>query len=272
VAVVTFAHDDTDSTGTAHEGQADTTTTTVPGIPRTSPIPEEVALATQRWVETGGDPNDSDTLGMMDMTCVPPGATGAVSEIYVTGELSSEAAQETPVTTRIPVPTDRLMTADDFVAACADLSSADPERAVACATASEWPTPLVALDGLSCADAATAVGEGAGARDITDEDLAAMNRMRAINIAIMAIDQPCPTADEARVHLEQIVAEENLGVEVVPAPTDPAEYNLGAGMPPVDNPDNLCYFGALNWIYSSGPLQANVYAYMPDTITRQPPP
>lgn len=67
----------------------------------------------------------------------------------------------------------------------------DPEQATTCVRDGNYPLAVVALDGLSCAEAGTDV------RSITQDDLATLNRMRALEVAILANPDECPSMDSA---------------------------------------------------------------------------
>lgn len=88
-----------------------------------------------------------------------------------------------------------------------------------------YPHPAVALAGAGCADL------GLGARPITDADLEEINRMRAVEVAVLAVPGDCPTAAEARVWAEERLAEAGRDLPV-------RVFDEGPG---------LCYRGVVYW-------------------------
>jgi len=67
----------------------------------------------------------------------------------------------------------------------------DQQQATACVRDGDFLLAVVALEGLDCADT------GHGVRPITDDDLARLNEMRALEVAVLANPDQCPTLDEA---------------------------------------------------------------------------
>lgn len=67
----------------------------------------------------------------------------------------------------------------------------DPQQALACVRDGDFLLAVVTLEGIDCADA------GDGVRPITDDDLARLNEMRALEVAVLANPNECPSLDEA---------------------------------------------------------------------------
>ena len=69
----------------------------------------------------------------------------------------------------------------------------DPARATVCIREGMYPLAVVALDNLPCEDTAV----GLTVRPAKPEDFVTLNRMRAIEVAILADPEECPTSVEA---------------------------------------------------------------------------
>lgn len=95
-------------------------------------------------------------------------------------------------------PLEEMLTAEHLVEECTEGTDwarvnggFDPEQATTCVRDGRYPLAVVALDGLSCAEVGTDV------RAITQEDLATLNRMRGLEVAILANPDDCPRMDSA---------------------------------------------------------------------------
>jgi hypothetical protein len=279
VTAIALGRDDekSDSTGITEEGQEDgAATTTLPSGARTVPRPDEVALMLQRYSEYG---SGTPWLSGSEPTCVVPED--------MTGTFVEGPGAPTMVGMdfmRFEAPFDRAVTAEDFIAACAspkiqdehgDEATAaagtfDPANATVCVQPGDYPSVLIALGGLTCDGIHTLDVDDA--RPMTDDDLAVINRMRAIDIAVLATPNSCDTRETAAAHLQQIIDEERLGLDItVPGDEEFTAENTPAGFPVVEDPNTLCFKGNINWFGYVGDRtpKASVFALPGDSMTQQ---
>lgn len=110
-----------------------------------------------------------------------------------------------------------LMTVDLMTAECADRYWYPADRTDAGAqtcirgSAPVVPPVVVALDGLTCADAA---GDGVALRPLADDDLVELNRLRAIEIGLLAVPYECATVEQTTAWVEGVLTEERLDLAV----------------------------------------------------------
>lgn len=146
------------------------------------------------------------------------------------------------VTQVMGLPFKGLLTEEQLIVECASGNWAEqygqtdafiPEDATACVdylpaahdeagetVPDDYPRAVVALEGLTCAQTAVVNTSVGNVRDLTDEDLAQLNRMRAIEVALLANPEPCPTIEEAEAWAEARLAEEGVEVSVGGEVTD----------------------------------------------------
>lgn len=99
-------------------------------------------------------------------------------------------------------PLNEQLTAEHLITECAvgndwarSQGGFDPSAATACVHVREYPHgvipfAIVALDNLRCEDI------GSDVRPINDSDLARLNQMRGVEVAILATPDDCPTGDQ----------------------------------------------------------------------------
>ena len=140
--------------------------------------------------------------------------------------------RETGNTAASEFPLEDTLTADRLVEECTSgndwarsQGGFDAQQATACVRDGDFLLAVVALDGLGCS------GAGDGVRPITDDDLARLNEMRAVEVAVLANPDECPTLDDAVDWAKARVDEhgEQLNVRGVPGS------------------DNGCYGGTTYW-------------------------
>lgn len=95
-------------------------------------------------------------------------------------------------------PLEERLTADLLIEECASgndwarsQGGFDPQQATACVREGDFLLAVVALEGLGCSET------GDGVRPIADDDLARLNEMRALEVAVLANPDDCPSLDEA---------------------------------------------------------------------------
>jgi hypothetical protein len=205
---------------------------------RTVPDPEEAAQATENLARFG--PGAFEVGPDVDrVECVAPGTQRVTRESSGSGQVRD-------------VPLDQVLTADMYVAACATGdwpwyeqespgTAFDPARASMCVRPGDYgppenrrnddfPLAVVALDGLTCEE----IGEGVTVRPVTDEDLATLNRMRAIEVAVHANPDSCPSVEEAQRWAEDRFAEEGIEVEAVAPEVEQGEGLLECFQPGIE--------------------------------------
>ena len=127
----------------------------------------------------------------------------------------------------LDLPLAGVLTSEDLVAACergyavstGAIDPGDPDDSVdpggpeaqVCGREGRFPSAVVAVDGLTCADAAA---DGVELRPMTDDDLAELNHMRAVEVALMADPRDCPTALQTVEHVEEVLDAEALDLTI----------------------------------------------------------
>jgi hypothetical protein len=201
---------------------------------RLVPDPEEAALV--EATPTGRPYIDSDSL-----QCLGPDPSGMPapdlpSERWAWASLYRMALAD-PIT------------ADRMAAECADIywypedRSADDARA--CISDAGTPPVVVTLDGLTCADAAA--DGGVSLRPLTDDDLAELNRLRAIEIGLLAAPHECATVAQASTWVEGVLAEEGLDLTVHVHDGPMIEHGDTVATPPPECP----YHPRVSWAEQS---------------------
>ncbi|HEX6421022.1 MAG TPA: hypothetical protein VFZ77_21140 [Acidimicrobiales bacterium] len=173
----------------------------------------------------------------------------AVTCVFPDGQEAVTAASEFPL--------DGLLTAELMVEECASgndharaQGGVDPDGAEVCVRDGDLPPAVVVLGGASCADAA-------GARPATGDDFAELNRMRGVEVALLAAPQDCATTAQAVSWAEQVVAARDLdlAVEVTPqlpdgtpaprsAPSSPPSTLLDPGQAAAVP---VCFIARVDW-------------------------
>jgi hypothetical protein len=106
------------------------------------------------------------------------------------------------------------LTAEALTQACLDAyddgDTPDP-AAVLCVRGVTFPQAVVAV-GWRCADAAR---DGEQLRPVSGADLARLDAMRAVEVALMADPAGCPTGDDTVAWARQILAEERLDPDIL---------------------------------------------------------
>lgn len=87
----------------------------------------------------------------------------------------------------------------------------DPMAASVCVRDGSYPLAVVALEGLPCAD----TGIDIDVRPIEPGDLTELNRMRAVEVAILANPDECPTPDGATAWVRSQLDLHSGGLEIV---------------------------------------------------------
>jgi hypothetical protein len=147
-------------------------------------------------------------------------------------------------------PMEQALTAEHFVQECSQGNDAarmvggfDGTGAQVCVGGGDDPAAAVTLDGRSC----EAVDPGL--RPMTDADLAQLNRMRAVEAALLAAPQDCSSEEQSVAWAEHVVAAGDLGLDVEitpqmpdgsPAPpgmTPPASMEIPVPLPPGEVPE-----------------------------------
>jgi hypothetical protein len=147
-------------------------------------------------------------------------------------------------------PMEQAMTAEHFLQECSQGNDTarmaggfDGTGAQVCVGGGDHPVVAVTLDGRSC----EAVDPGL--RPMDDADLAELNRMRAVEVALLAAPQDCSTEEQSVAWAEQVVAAADLGLDVEitpqmpdgsPAPpgvTPPESMVTDAPLPPGEVPE-----------------------------------
>ena len=133
-------------------------------------------------------------------------------------------------------PMEQVLTAAHFVQECSQgndsarmVGGFDGTGAQVCVGGADYPAATVTLDGRSC----EAVDPGL--RPITDADLAEVNRMRAVEAALLAAPQDCLTEEQSVAWAEHVVAAEDLGLDVEVTPQMPDGSPAPPGMTPPES-------------------------------------
>ena len=159
------------------------------------------------------------SLGAESVDCLGP-ATGKLTDPEVgIGTQASEFPLEEQLSTEILI--NECATRNDWARSEGGF---DPGKARVCVRDGAYPLALVALEGLSCTEA------GTGVKAMTAEDLDQLNRMRALEVAVLAVPEKCPTAGEAKDWARARLAEagQDLAVRVL-------------------NEGDACYRGVVHW-------------------------
>ena len=129
------------------------------------------------------------------------------------------------ISASVEFPIEDLLTVTDIRRACL-VDAATP----VCVPIDGRPLPFI-LRGGDCATV--------DQRHITDDDIAALNRMRALDVAILAIgpDPQCPTYDEAVAWTNARIAEYGEQLQVVPFPKPSARWDYNVA----------CFRGLIQW-------------------------
>jgi RNA polymerase sigma factor (sigma-70 family) len=131
--------------------------------------------------------------------------------------------------------------------------------AVPCAIGDDAPGLHVLLDGRACEDI------GPGAHALSDADMANVNRLRAVEVAILAAPQDCATAQEAIVWAEAVVTRNSLDLEVGDAPPDPPGSIVPPGVTPSSMPEEEtlvvsdCYLARVDWQQRAVTIDGGLY-------------
>jgi hypothetical protein len=133
-------------------------------------------------------------------------------------------------------PMEHALTAEHFVQECSHgndgarmVGGFDGTGAQVCVGGDDYPSVAVTLDGRSCEALAP------GLRPMTDADLVELNRMRAIEAALLAAPQNCSTEEESVAWAEHVVAAADLGLDVEITPQMPDGTPAPPGMTPPDS-------------------------------------
>ena len=133
-------------------------------------------------------------------------------------------------------PMEQALTAEHLVQECSQGNDAarmvgglDGTGARVCIGGGDYPAAAVTLDGRSC----EAVDPGL--RPVTDADLAELNRMRAIEAALLAAPQDCLTEEQSVAWAEHVVAVQDLGLDVEVTPQMPDGSPAPPGVTPPDS-------------------------------------
>jgi hypothetical protein len=154
--------------------------------------------------------------------CLLPGADAFVQEM-----LGGRPAYDFPL--------DEPLTEHHLAVACTEDDAYASENGYTAATATvcvsdtgRHPEPTVVIDGSACASV------GRDLRPITDQDLAELNQMRAVEVAFLAVpsESECPTFIEARAWVNQQNSQFGTDLIVV-------ELDEGSG---------VCYRGSVVWV------------------------
>lgn len=194
--------------------------------PRQSPVPSEVAQATANVSGARQDPDEEwrSRLAAEWVSCVAP-----EEGVPVNAETMGNTQVDFGLLaggTELASSFGETLTEASYLQWCASRNWADDsvqtdayavEQATACVRDSGYPLAAVALAGLSCEDIAE---PGVVVREMNEGDLALLNRMRAVEVALAANPNPCPTQAEATEWAEEINTEEDLGLEVSPIAGD----------------------------------------------------
>jgi hypothetical protein len=136
---------------------------------------------------------------------------------------------------------------------------AQTSPAVPCAIGDDAPGLHVLLDGRACEDI------GPGAHALSDADMANVNRLRAVEVAILAAPQDCATAQEAIVWAEAVVTRNSLDLEVGDAPPDPPGSIVPPGVTPSSMPEEEtlvvsdCYLARVDWQQRAVTIEGGLY-------------
>lgn len=133
-------------------------------------------------------------------------------------------------------PMEQAVTAEHFVQECSQgndsarmVGGFDGTGAQVCVGGGDYPAVAVTLDGRSC----EAVDPGL--RPMTDADLAELNRMRAIEVALLADPQDCSTEAQSVAWAEHVVTTADLGLDVEITPQMPDGSPAPPGITPPDS-------------------------------------
>lgn len=136
------------------------------------------------------------SLRAEQVSCVAPDAHGASGAAW-TETPASEFPLADPLTRELLV--EECASGNDMARNRGGFAQAD--ASVCVYERGSYPHPVVTLAGRGCADLAVE------ATPITDADLEEINRMRAVEVAVLAVPGDCPTAAEARAWAEDHLAE-----------------------------------------------------------------
>lgn len=153
--------------------------------------------------------------------CLLPGSDAFVQEMLAGRPASGFPLQEALTREHLAA----TCTDDDAYASEHGYTAAD--ATVCIADLGQYIQPTVVIDGTDCAEASPEL------RPLTDQDLATLNEMRAIEVALLAVpsETGCPTLDGAHQWVQQNLTQ--LGLDLTVIETD-------------EGPDS-CYRGITNW-------------------------
>lgn len=133
-------------------------------------------------------------------------------------------------------PMEQALTAEHLVQECSQGNDSarmaggfDATDAQVCVGGADHPVAAVTLDGRSC-DAADP-----GLRPMTDADLVELNRMRAVEVALLAAPQDCSSEEQSVAWAEQVVAAADLGLDVEVTPQMPDGSPAPPGVTPPES-------------------------------------
>lgn len=227
------------TTTTTGVAPATTTTAPVPVDPppgRALPVAEEAALVTA--IPQGRPSIDAERL-----LCLGPGPSGMGTPPGLPGDQWAWGWTDHPLAEALDV--------DAMVASCVETWSpaADPPtgaepgaRADRCARTGAVPWPVIAVGGLTCADGAA---EGIELRPLTDADLVVLDHLRAVEIAMLALPEPCRTVEQTRARVELVLAEEGLDLHV--HVDDGPVHDHGDPEGAVEPPPECPWFSRVDW-------------------------
>lgn len=223
---------DTPTTLPVDDGAVQSSTSSAPSgvepaedtTPLLGPDPEQVARVMEDFAPMVGTVHPMGwriDLQAEQAKCLLPGADAFVQEMLVGGPASNFPLQESLTASHLAI----ACTDDNNYASENGYTSAD--ATVCVSYAGRYPVPTVVIDGSECASA------GDDLRPITDEDLAELNHMRAVEVALLAVpsDAGCPTFSQARDWVNQQISQLGIDVTVV-------ESDEGTG---------VCYRGSVVW-------------------------
>ena len=203
------------------------------------PDPEQAAVVDEVFDPMRGEIHPLDwrpDLQAEQTKCLLPGADEFVQE-----RLASIASN---------FPLEERLTVEHLATACTDGNAYASENGYTAAGAEvcvddggRYVDPTVVIDGTDCALASPDL------RPITEQDLADLNEMRAIEVALLAVpsENGCPTFDDARQWVTSQVDQLALSLNIVEG----------------DQGSDVCYRGTVTWsldqvnIESVGPAPAD---------------
>jgi hypothetical protein len=190
-------------------------------------LPAEIYEQVEELVG-GRPPLDAESIG-----CVAPGTLPVNAEVGVNEQLSHG-------------PLDRPLTREALVRQCTNggdwngtgYTGLDQGVATACVREGgygppgntrddSYPLAVVAVKDLPCDRAGEA---GVTVREMTDDDLAQLNRMRDMEVQLLSDPRPCPTAEEGEQWARDQIAELGLDAElIVDDPSSAEQPGTGCG-------------------------------------------